>query len=189
MAFDAFLYYPGSDVSGETQDKTMKDNKALEILSFEIGAENNVNIGSITSGGGAGKATFKELTITKKTDTASCAMFNKLCEGNHFDDMVIELRRAGGTPGVSGKTFLKWEFKLVMIQDISWSGDLHQAGQAGQRRRRVQRRVEPRAQRSQPGCRIIFVVTQRLSNWCRPSLWGPVAREKFEFFRRTLCLQ
>ncbi len=122
MAFDAFLYYPGSDVSGETQDKTMKDNKALEILSFEIGAENNVNIGSITSGGGAGKATFKELTITKKTDTASCAMFNKLCEGNHFDDMVIELRRAGGTPGVSGKTFLKWEFKLVMIQDISWSG-------------------------------------------------------------------
>ena len=49
-------------------------------------------------------------------------MFNKLCEGNHFDDMVIELRRSGGTPGVSGKTFLKWEFKLVMIQDISWSG-------------------------------------------------------------------
>lgn len=122
MAFDAFCYFKGSDVSGETQDKEMKDKKAFEILSFEIGAENNINIGSISSGGGAGKATFKELTVTKKTDSASCAMFAKLCEGNHFDDMVIELRRAGGSAGKSGLVFLKWEFKLVMIQDISWSG-------------------------------------------------------------------
>ncbi len=122
MAFDAFCYFPGSDVEGETQDKAMKSNKAFEILSFEIGAENNINIGSISSGGGAGKATFKELTITKKTDLGSCALFSKLCEGNHFDDMVIELRRSGGVAGSSGQTFLKWEFKLVMVQDISWSG-------------------------------------------------------------------
>ncbi|WP_435140687.1 Hcp family type VI secretion system effector [Pseudopelagicola sp. nBUS_19] len=122
MAFDAFCYFKGSDVSGETQDKTFSKEGAFEILSFEIGAENNINIGSISSGGGAGKATFKELTITKKTDSASCAMFSKLCEGNHFDEMVIELRRAGGSAGVSGQTFLKWQFALVMIQDISWSG-------------------------------------------------------------------
>jgi len=122
MAFDAFAYFKGSDVEGETQDDAMKKNKAFEIISFEIGAENNINIGSMTAGGGAGKASFKEFTITKKTDTASCAMFSKLCEGAHFDDMVVELRRSGGAAGVSGKTFLKWEFKLVMIQDISWSG-------------------------------------------------------------------
>ena len=122
MAFDAFAYFKGSDVEGETQDDAMKKNKAFEIISFEIGAENNINIGSMTAGGGAGKASFKEFTITKKTDTASCAMFSKLCEGAHFDDMVVELRRTGGAAGVSGKTFLKWEFKLVMIQDISWSG-------------------------------------------------------------------
>lgn len=122
MAFDAFCYFKGSDVAGETQDEAMAKNKAFEIISFEIGAENNINIGSMTAGGGAGKATFKELTITKKTDSASAAMFSKLCEGNHFDDMIIELRRSGGAAGVSGKTFLKWEFKLVMIQDISWSG-------------------------------------------------------------------
>jgi type VI secretion system secreted protein Hcp len=122
MAFDAFAYFKGSDVEGETQDDAMKKNKAFEIISFEIGAENNINIGSMTAGGGAGKASFKEFTITKKTETASCAMFSKLCEGAHFDDMVVELRRSGGAAGVSGKTFLKWEFKLCMIQDISWSG-------------------------------------------------------------------
>ncbi|MEM0937122.1 MAG: type VI secretion system tube protein Hcp, partial [Pseudomonadota bacterium] len=98
---------------------------AFEVLSFEIGAENNVNIGSISGGAGAGKASFKELNFTKKTDTASCAMFNKLCVGEHFAEFIIELRRQSGTAagkGASGLTFLKWEFKLVMIQDIAWSG-------------------------------------------------------------------
>ncbi len=122
MAFDAFMYFPGAKIEGETQDETMKAEKATEILSFEIGAENNINIGSISGGGGAGKATFKELTITKKTDTASAELFAKLCEGKHFDDMIIELRRSGGMAGKSGDGFLKWEFKLVMLQDISWSG-------------------------------------------------------------------
>jgi len=121
MAFDAFCYFLDKDVKGETQDKTYKDKNAFEILSFEIGAENNINIGSISAGGGAGKATFKELTITKKTDTASCEMFSRLCDGTHFDDMHIVLRRSGGG-SKSGEEFLKWEFKLVMIQDISWSG-------------------------------------------------------------------
>ena len=120
--FDAFMYFPGSSIKGETQDEIMKGESATEILSFEIGAENNINIGSISGGGGAGKATFKELTITKKTDTASCELFAKLCEGKHFDDMIIELRRSGGAAGKSGDGFLKWEFKLVMLQDITWSG-------------------------------------------------------------------
>lgn len=122
MAFDAFCYLKGSDIEGETQDKTYKDKGAFEILSFEIGAENNVNIGSISSGGGAGKATFKPLNLTKKTDSASCGLFSKLCEGKHFNDMIIILRRAGAASGASGGTFLKWEFKLVMLSEITWSG-------------------------------------------------------------------
>ena len=124
MAFDAFCYFPGNKkLTGETQDKAMSKEGAFEILNFEIGAENNINIGSITSGGGAGKATFKELNVTKKTDTCSCELFSSLCKGSHIDDMVIELRRSGQQGDAdSGSTFLKWEFKLVMVQDISWSG-------------------------------------------------------------------
>jgi len=128
MSFDAFMYIPNEEkLKGETQDEAFgekgKDKKnAFEILSFEIGAENNINIGSISSGGGAGKATFKELTVTKKTDTASCELFTRLCEGGHLQDVHIELRRSGGAAGASGATFLKFDFKLVMIQDISWSG-------------------------------------------------------------------
>lgn len=124
--FDAFCYFTAAptETKGETQDIDMQKLGAFEILSFEIGAENNINIGSVTSGGGAGKATFKELTVTKKTDTASAALFSALCRGDHYDEMVIELRRSGGVSdsGKSGKTFLKWEFRLIMMQDISWSG-------------------------------------------------------------------
>ncbi|WP_299153910.1 type VI secretion system tube protein Hcp [uncultured Tateyamaria sp.] len=123
MSFDAFMYIPGvKEVEGETQDEDMSKEKAWEILSFEIGAENNINIGSISGGGGAGKATFKELTVTKKTDTASCGLFLKLCEGAHFDDAHIVLRRSGGATSKSGVTFLQFDFKLLMVQDISWSG-------------------------------------------------------------------
>ncbi len=124
MAFDTFVYFPGSEslVPGETQDDAMSANKAFEAISFELGAENNINIGSISSGGGAGKATFKEFTLTKKTDSASCGLFANLCEGKHFPDCVVELRRSGGAVGSTGATFLKFEMKLVMVQEITWSG-------------------------------------------------------------------
>lgn len=125
MAFDAFMYMKGSKVEGETQDEEFAKEKAFEIISFEIGAENNINIGSISGGGGAGKATFKELTVTKKTDNASTDIFNSLCTGKHIDDATIVLRRSGGADDASSKSganFLQWDFKLVMVQDISWSG-------------------------------------------------------------------
>ena len=124
MAFNAFCYFPKSKVKGETQDDVFKKEGAFEIQSFEIGAENNINIGSASSGGGAGKATFKTLTIDKVTDSASCALFGMLCEGKHFDDMTIVLRRAGGASNKSGAddSYLTFEFKLVMIADISWNG-------------------------------------------------------------------
>jgi type VI secretion system secreted protein Hcp len=126
MSFDAFMYSVAdkAKLTGETQDDDMKKLGAFELLSFELGAENNINIGSISGGGGAGKATFKEFTVTKKTDTASTALFHALVTGQHFTDIVIELRRSSGhhAAGKSGVTFMKFEFRLVMVQDISWSG-------------------------------------------------------------------
>ena len=124
MSFDAFCYSTthAEDIPGETQDETYAEKKAFEIISFELGAENNINIGSISGGGGAGKATFKEVTITKKTDTASTGLFHALVTGKHFDNIIIELRRSGHEDTKSGGVFMKFELHLVMVQDISWSG-------------------------------------------------------------------
>ncbi len=126
MAFDAFCYMPDDkDIKGETQDVDYGTDKgAFEILSFELGAENTINIGSITGGGGAGKATFKEFTITKKTDTSSTKLFEALATGRHIKTVIIELRRSGQANKTlrSGGIFMRFEMKLVMVQDISWSG-------------------------------------------------------------------
>lgn len=123
MAFDAFLYFPSQSlVIGESQDDDMNKLKAFELRSFEFGAENMLNIGSESGGGGAGKATFKEFTVTKKTDTASCGIFHTLCTGTHFDEAIMELRRSGGSTQKSGATFMKCHFRLMMVQDMSWSG-------------------------------------------------------------------
>jgi len=125
MAFDAFCYAKdSSQMKGETQDEIYSKLHAFEILSFELGAENVINIGSVTGGGGAGKATFKEFTVTKKTDTASTQLFHALCTGSHLGDVAIDLRRSGMASKTlkSGGVFMKFELKLAMVQDISWSG-------------------------------------------------------------------
>lgn len=128
MSFDAFCYSKSAmgeaehQLKGETQDDTYAKLGAFEVLSFELGAENTINIGSISAGGGAGKATFKEFTITKKTDTASVQLFHALVTGKHYPDLIIELRRSGGSDNVSGAVFMKFDFRMVMVQDISWSG-------------------------------------------------------------------
>lgn len=124
--FDAFMYCKGASgiFKGETQDEEMKKHEAVEIISFDFGVENTINIGSISGGGGAGKATFKEFNVTKKTDTASTDLFKACCSGSHFDDVYLVLRRAAGVAGDggSGANFIEFHFKLVMVQDINWSG-------------------------------------------------------------------
>ena len=122
MAFDAYCYFPGSNIEGETTDDTMGPNNAFELQNFELGAENAVDIGSQVGASRGARATFKSLTFTKQTDTASTTLLAKLLNGSKLDDMVIELRRSGEGEGVAGVTYLKFEFKSVYIADMAWSG-------------------------------------------------------------------
>jgi len=120
--YDAFFHFTKGEVKGETQDDAMSKKGAFECLSFDFGCENAISIGSISGGGGAGKMSFKEFSITKKCDTSSPAFFDRLCTGTHFDEGNLEIRRAGGTSDSVGKTFFLFKFKFMMVQDISWSG-------------------------------------------------------------------
>lgn len=123
MAVDAFLWFPGAKpaVEGETTDEDMAKNKAIEIEAFSLGASNPMYIGSTTGGASQGKAEFSPVSIQKKTDKASMELFGRLCEGSHFPEAVIALRKSG-TAGKSGETFLQFNLKMVFISGINWAG-------------------------------------------------------------------
>lgn len=126
MAMDAFLYFTSSidqtKVPGESNDEYFKDKKAFELVSFTMGAENEIKIGSHSGGGGGGKSSFKPFNFTKRTDTASAGLLQQLCVGRHFEECIIELRRSGGAGDKSGATFMKFSLKHVLVSDIEWSG-------------------------------------------------------------------
>jgi type VI protein secretion system component Hcp len=73
--------------------------------------------------------TFNPYQITRKTDRASPKLFTMCCTGEHFQMVSLYLRRAGGMKGLggiatatSGFTFLRYDFALVAVKTISWSG-------------------------------------------------------------------
>lgn len=121
--FETYLRFDGGSnpkLRGESQSDGYQNWN--DLYSFELGAQNNVNIGSISSGGGAGRASFKAFTITKKVNAASPGLFEHLTTGHQISSAEMVTVRSGGSTSSSGNPFYKVELGLVMVQDISWSG-------------------------------------------------------------------
>ena len=53
------------------------------------GAENTINIGSISAGGGAGKATFQDLVVTRLSDQYSSVFLGLLSMGEHLNTLTL----------------------------------------------------------------------------------------------------
>ena len=154
MAFDSYMQFipagGGSPLAGESQvqlnlsndtlanaSPPLEQGKVFEIDDFSFDIEQVLNIGSQSSGAGAGKVTFNPFQVTRKTDRASPVFFMMCCAGQHFSQVSLCLRRAGGGAGTaggtatagqgsatmsSGTTFLRFDFALVAVKTISWSG-------------------------------------------------------------------
>jgi type VI secretion system secreted protein Hcp len=144
MAFDTYMTFldpNGTPTPGESQvqfdtsleselGKDLKPGVVFEIDDFSFDIEQVLNIGSQSSGAGAGKVTFNPFQVTRKTDRLSPKLFTMCCAGQHFKVVSLYLRRAGGGAGgvnaagnqTSGTTFLRFDFALVAVKTISWSG-------------------------------------------------------------------
>jgi type VI secretion system secreted protein Hcp len=94
----------------------------FEIKDFSFGVENPTTIGSATGGAGAGKIKFNEFTIKKTSDSASPFFFLHAGNGAHFNNVTIQMRKAGGDPSSAGKPFLTYQFGTVFTTKIDWSG-------------------------------------------------------------------
>ena len=72
----------------------------LDLSSYQFGFENSTTIGS--SGSGAGKTTFDDLTVSALLSGASPQLFNVLATGSHYDTAVLTQRNAAGDPEADG---------------------------------------------------------------------------------------
>jgi type VI secretion system secreted protein Hcp len=140
MAIDSytfFLPYTGAALSSESQVdmtnnsedlatdlKTYSSSSQLfEVEDYSFDIEQVLNIGSQSSGAGAGKVTFNPFSITRKIDRASPTLFDRACSGQAFKQVGLALRKSGNNMLTSGIVFLRFDFKLVAVKTISWSHD------------------------------------------------------------------
>ena len=116
MASDIFAKI--GDIKGESLDAKHKDE--IEVLSFSWGV---TNAGSITpGGGGAGKATFQDLSIVHNIDKASPKLMQACATGTHLKEATITHRKSG-----KGQQ----EYLIVKLNDVIITGVTH-GGASGQ---------------------------------------------------------
>jgi type VI secretion system secreted protein Hcp len=108
MASDIFAKI--GDIKGESVDSKHKDE--IEVLSFSWGVTNPGSI-SPGGGGGAGKATFQDLTIIHNIDKASPLLMKACATGTHLKEATITHRKAGRA---------RQEFLIVKMNDIIITG-------------------------------------------------------------------
>jgi type VI secretion system secreted protein Hcp len=93
MAFDAFLKI--KTIPGESTDDKHKD--WIEIMSYSWGVT-QPGSGAVSSGGSrtAERCDHQDFSIVKTLDKASPKLFLACCNGEHIDEISLELCRAGG---------------------------------------------------------------------------------------------
>jgi type VI secretion system secreted protein Hcp len=114
MASDIFAKI--GDIKGESLDAKHKDE--IEVMSFSWGVTSSG--GSPTGGGGgAGKATFQDLSIVHAIDRATPKLLAACATGLHLKDATITHRKAG-----KGQQ----EFLIVKMNDVIVTGVTHGGG-------------------------------------------------------------
>jgi type VI secretion system secreted protein Hcp len=90
-------------IQGEALDQKHKDE--IEVLSWSWGMQGKQSLGGGTA---AGKATMRELRITKKVDKASTALMSALRTNEVIKEGILVLRKTGTS---------KIEYMKITIQD------------------------------------------------------------------------
>lgn len=105
----------GEDIKGESTDKDHKD--WIVLNSFDWGVTNSARQSS--SGGGSGKVTFSDLTITKPVDTSSPKLLQATSSGTHFSEAKLDVTRLIAD---KQQTYLEFKFQEVLVSGYQISG-------------------------------------------------------------------
>lgn len=113
MAVDMFMKIGA--LKGESRDSVHKDK--TDVLAWSWGMSNS---GSAHMGGGAGagKVSVQDISFTKYIDKSSPDLMLACCNGKHFPDAMLIVRKAGEKP----VEYLKITMKEVLISSVSTGG-------------------------------------------------------------------
>jgi type VI secretion system secreted protein Hcp len=123
-AGDMFLSVNGAksgQIVGESQDSKHKNE--IEVLAWSWGMQGK---SSLAGGGASGKATIRELRITKRVDRSSTALMMALRTNEKIKDATLSLRKIGAAGAPLEYLTIKIEDGRVMSLDIE-AGDTSNA--------------------------------------------------------------
>ena len=101
-------------IQGESVDKTHAGE--IEVLAWSWGMSNVFTV--VGGGGGAGKVSFRDFTLTKYLDKATPKLMLATASGQHIAQAVLTVRRSGVTPF----EWLKITFTDVVVTSVSTGG-------------------------------------------------------------------
>lgn len=113
MAVDMFLKL--DDVKGESRDDKHKDEVDVLAWSWGMSQSGTTHMGG---GGGAGKVSVNDLSLTKYVDKSSPTLMLATCGGKHFKEALLTVRKAGEKP----LEYIKITMKEVLVSSISTGG-------------------------------------------------------------------
>lgn len=114
MAVDMFMKISG--IQGESPDDKHKNE--IDVLSWSWGVSQTGSF-QTGGGGGAGKASFSDLSFTKWVDVASPLLMLYTASGEHITDATLVVRKAGGKAPLE---YIKIVMKKVMVTSVSTGG-------------------------------------------------------------------
>lgn len=115
MALDQFLKI--GDIEGESRDSMHSGE--IEVLSWLWGVTQSGTMHK-GSGGGSGKVSVKDITLTKVVDKSTPVLIQSCCNGTQFPEAKLVVRKAGGTDSLE---YLTITMSKVIITEVETGGD------------------------------------------------------------------
>lgn len=113
MAVDMFIKI--DNIKGESPDNSHPDE--IQVLSWSWGATQSGTTHE-GSGGGAGKVNVQDLSFTKYIDLSTPNLVKMCCNGTHFKEALLTVRKAGKHP----LEYIKIKMSDIIISSISTGG-------------------------------------------------------------------
>jgi type VI secretion system secreted protein Hcp len=113
MAVDIFLKL--TDIDGEAQDKTHGDEIDVLAWSWGMSQAGTFHTGG---GGGAGKADYQDISVTKYVDKSSMTLMEHVATGRHIPEATLVVRKSGDQP----LEYLTIKMTKVMVTSLSTGG-------------------------------------------------------------------